>query len=146
MSESETHRALIRQTVMRVAERYPNAVFCVDLQQAPGDEVPPLIENFRPDAYGKIPKMGTSIIIEAKIDSNQLHTHEQVAAFLRHLERQRAKGYFIFAALGAGADRAKTMLRFMSVELNIHNTTIEIFDGNDFWQFGSDGGVGWHLI
>ena len=146
MSESETHRALIRQTVARVAERYPDAVLCVDLQQAPGDEVPPLIENFRPDAYGKIPKMRVSIIIEAKIDNDQRHTHDQATAYLRHLERQNTKGYFIFAVLGTGADRAKTMLRFLSMELNIHNTTIEIFDGNDFWQFSSDGGVTWHLI
>lgn len=146
MSESETHRTLIRQTVARVAERYPNAVFCVDVQQAPGDAVPPLIENFRPDAYGKISETETSIIIEAKIDNNQRHTHDQVASFLKHLEHQRTKGYFILAVLGTGADRAKTMLRFLSIELNIHTTIIEVFDGNDFWQFGLAGDVKWRLI
>lgn len=146
MSESEAHRALVRQVVARVAERYPNAVFCVDQQQSPGDEVPSLIGNFRPDVYGEIPEMGTSVIIEAKIDKNRRHTHDQVAAFLRYLEHRRTKGYFVFAVLGTDADRAKTMLRFLSMELNLHNTIVEIFDGNDFWQLGLDGDGRWHLI
>lgn len=146
MSQSEEHKFLVEKVAEMVDKRFPGIMLKVDLQHSPGDELPPLVEGFRPDVYGRNNQMGVTLIAEAKTDNDidNKHTHRQVMSFISYLERQN-KGYFILAVTGIGANRAKTLLRFACKELNVKNTTIEVFDCCDFWQLDLHGGVKWHL-
>lgn len=137
---------MVEKVAEMVDKRFPGIMLKVDLQQFPGDELPPLIEGFRPDIYGKNNQMGVTLIAEAKTDNDidNKHTHRQVMSFINYLERQN-KGCFILAVTGVGANRAKTLLRFACKELNVKNITIEVFDCCDFWQLDLHGGVKWHL-
>lgn len=152
MSESEAHRVLIRRMVTALKERFPSAAFVSDLQRSPGDKVPSLIGHFRPDAYGEDSSSGKIVIAEAKVEAipgrvfEKQHTHDQIAAFLRHLEKHSGENCFVLAVDGPSADFAKTFLCFMYIELNIKKTAIEVFDSNDFWNLDSAGGDRWHLI
>lgn len=152
MSESEAHRVLIRRMVTALKERFPSIAFVSDLQKLPGDKVPPLINHFRPDAYGEDFSSGKIVIAEAKVEAipgrvfEKRHTHDQIAAFIRRLEEHSRESCFILAAEGSSADFAKTFLCFIYSELSIKKTAIEVFDSNDFWSLDLAGGDRWHLI
>ena len=51
------------------------------------------------------------------------------------------KSNLILAVTGIGADRAKTLLRFMHRELCVERTMIEVFDCCDFWQTSTQAAV-----
>ena len=148
MSQSEEHKSLVEKVAKRVDKRFPGIMLTVDLQHSPGDELPRLIGGFRPDVYGRNNQMGITLIAEAKTDNDidNKHTHGQVISFVNDLEEGQNKGYFILAVTGVRANRAKTLLRFACKELNVKNTTIEVFDCCDFWQLDLSGGIKWHLI
>ena len=147
MSQSDAHRVLIKAVAAAVEKRYPSITLYLDLQLFPGDELPPLIDGFRPDVYARDNQTELIVIAEAKTDKDidRQHTYDQMISFMRYLERHQ-RGSLILAVTGVGANRAKTMLRFICKELNVKNTTIEVFDSCDFWQFDVDGGIKWHLI
>ncbi len=136
------------QVAAIIEARYPKMSIITDIQQSPGDPVPPLINGFRPDVYAnsKVKKQST-IIAEAKTDRDidNSHTHKQVSSFINYLEK-RIKGHFIFSVTGCGADRAKTILRFMYQELCTTHTILSVFDSHDLWSLDLDSGVKWHLI
>ena len=146
MSQSKAHRNLIKGTVDALGSRYTNISMLVDLQENPGDEVPPKIGGFIPDIY-VTRKQGHSIIIaEAKTDGDidNRHTRDQAISFIKHLNRRKA-GIFILSVTGYKADRAKTVLHFIRKEFQVVSTEIEVFDGCDFWRLDSREGVNWHL-
>ena len=146
MSQSKAHRTLVKGTVDALVSRYTNISMRVDLQQKPGDEVPPKICGFRPDIYATR-KQGHSIVIaEAKTDGDidNQHTHDQVISFIKRLNRSE-ESLFILAVTGYGADRAKTVMRFIRKELQVVSAEIEVFDGCDFWRLDSREGINWHL-
>ena len=82
--------------------------------RSPGDEVPPLIGGFRPDVYGRKTSASSIVIAEAKTDGDldNKHTHNQIKSFIDYLER-RENSFFVLSVTGYGANRAKTLLRFM---------------------------------
>ena len=147
MSQSEAHRYLVKRVAEEITKLHPGTVITVDLQSSPGCDLPPIIDGFRPDVYARNNQTGLIIIAEAKTDRDidEKHTYEQTSSFVNYLER-RGKGRFILSVTGTGANRAKTLLRFMSKELRLKNTVIEVFDCCDFWLFDLNGGVRWHLI
>ena len=147
MSQSEAHRTLVETVAVAIVKRHRGIVTTVDLQLSPGDELPPLIDGFRPDVYAKNSQIGLIVIAEAKTDNDidNRHTHGQITSFINYLERQK-KGSFILAVTGIGADRAKTLLRFTRRELGVESTMIEVFDCCDFWRLDPSSGVKWHLI
>lgn len=147
MSQSEAHKILVEMVAAAIERRHRGFATTVDLQLSPGDELPLLIDGFRPDVYARNNQMGSIIIAEAKTDNDidNRHTYEQITSFIKYLERQK-KGNLILAVTGIGADRAKTLLRFMHRELCVERTMIEVFDCCDFWQFDPSSGVKWHLI
>ena len=146
MSQSEQHKKLVELTADKLKNRYSEIVIVVDLQSVPGDEVPPLIEGFRPDIYAHNKQSKLVVIGEAKTDNDidTKHTYVQVRSFLNHLEC-RLNGNFVLAVTGIGSDRAKTFLRFIHKELNLQKTSIEVFDCCDFWRLDSHNGIKWHL-
>lgn len=146
MSQSEQHRNLVIQVVKVLESRYPLMSFIADVQQKPGAEVPPIINGFRPDVYAR-DKTGSSVVIaEAKTDKDldNKHTDNQIESFINYLEQTR-NGFFILSATGYGANRAKTLLRFVRQITHITTTTIGVFDGCDFWLLDSGDGGTWHL-
>lgn len=146
MSQSDAHRDLVQSIVEKLAQRYPGINLNADLQQFPGDELPPLIDNYRPDVYARQDNIGLLVIAEAKTDNDidDPHTRAQLTSFISYLEKQK-QGCFVFVVTGVGAARAKTLLRFMRMELQVKNTRLEVFDTCDLWLLDSQGGVQWLL-
>ncbi|MDA8008844.1 MAG: hypothetical protein MPK75_03890 [Alphaproteobacteria bacterium] len=145
MSESSEHRNLVKLIALDLQERYPNAVIKADLQMKPGDPVPRIVNNYRPDVYAHDKAENFCIIGEAKASGlGSKHTHAQITSFILHLEEKRS-GVFILGAFGAKSNEAKTLLRFVRRELGLVNTSLQVFDGCDYWTLDSQGGKLWHL-
>lgn len=146
MSQSEQHRNLIVQVVKALEVRCPLVSFISDVQQKPGDEVPPIINGFRPDVYARKESDNSVVIAEAKTDNDleNKHTDNQIESFVSYLER-RGNGFFILSVTGYRANRAKTLLRFLRQKTHITRTALAVFDGCDFWLLDSSDGVTWHL-
>ena len=148
MSQSDLHRNLVLRVAEEIKSRYPQIAVVVDVQKIPGDPVPPLIGGFRPDVYAETQTACAIVVIaEAKTDNdiNNRHTREQVSAFIRHLE-EKPNGRFIFSVTDVGANRAKTVLRFMHQEMRTVGTELSVFDQLDLWSLDLESGVLWHLI
>lgn len=109
--------------------------------------MPPVIDGFRPDVYAGRLEKGFIVIAEAKTDNDidNKHARDQVASFINHLNHKK-KGLFVLAVNGHKADLAKTMLRFVRMEIGVVRAEIEVFDGCDFWRLCSEGGTSWDLI
>lgn len=147
MSQSDIHRNLVIRVAEALAVRYPGVSFTTDLQQIPGDAVPPVIGGFRPDVYAcRRTSAGPVVIAEAKTDRDldNKHTYNQVASFIAYLE-QIGNGLFVLSVTGYGADHAKTLLRFIRQDVRVTYTGIAVFDSCDFWFIDPDGGRKWHL-
>ena len=146
MSQSDAHRELVIQVTKALESRYPRISFITDVQQIPGDEVPPLIGGFRPDVYGRKTSANSIVIAEAKTDGDldNKHTHNQIKSFIDYLER-RENSFFVLSVTGYGANRAKTLLWFMRQDMNVISTDIIVFDGCDFWLLDPTGRTIWHL-
>lgn len=135
------------QIVTELELRYPQIQIVADIQQKPGDPVPQLIDNFRPDVYAVLPRgKSATIIAEAKTDEDidNRHTRSQLTAFINYIGRH-GSGSFILSVTGFGADRAKTLLRFLYQEICSTSTVLYVFDGCDLWSLDSTSGVTWHL-
>lgn len=121
----------------------------MDLQQTPGDPVPPLISGYRPDIIAHPPANGPDLLIaEAKTnrDIDSQHTLDQINTFVEHLQtRPRGVGTFVLAVNGCVADRARTVLRFACRERVSPQVRVSLFDGLDFWNLGSAGAPQWRL-
>ena len=146
MSQSEQHRNLVIQVVNALEARCPLMSFIADLQQKPGVEVPPVVNGFRPDVYARKKSDSSVLIAEAKTynDLKNKHTDNQIESFINYLE-QRKNGFFILSVTGYGANRAKTLLRFIRQATHVTGTAIAVFDSCDFWLLDSNDGVSWHL-
>ncbi|MCY4129812.1 MAG: hypothetical protein OXG15_11330, partial [Gammaproteobacteria bacterium] len=72
------------------------------------------------------------------------HTRSQIRSFIAHLDHTQGSR-FILATTGQGANSAKTLLRFMRMELGQPKTRIQVFDSCDFWTLDSKTGVLWLL-
>ena len=146
MSQSDAHRKLVTQVEKALEARYPRLSIVTDIQQAPGDAVPPLIDGYRPDVYARKIPTNEIVIAEAKTDRDidRTHTHNQIVSFLTYLERN-GNGLFILSVTGHRANHAKTLLRFIYRDRPVKSTDIAVFDGCDFWLLNPTGGMGWHL-
>ncbi len=147
MSQSDVHRELVIQIVAELEARYSRISVVADLQQKPGDPVPPMIDGFRPDVYANLPTdPSASIIAEAKTDGDidRPHTYNQITAFINYLAR-RSSGSFILAVTGCGADLAKTTLQFLYHDVRSASTGLSVYDGCDLWSLDPISGVIWHL-
>ena len=126
-------------------ERYPNAVIDTDLQISPGDPVPQIINNHRPDVYAYDKAENICVIGEVKVAGlMSKHTQAQITSFVRYLEERRS-GVLIVGAFGAKSNGAKTLLRFARRELEPANTSFQVFDGCYYWTLDNQGGKLWHL-
>lgn len=134
------------QMVTKLEHLHPRISITADVQQAPGDAVPPMIDGFRPDVYATLPTTPLIIIAEAKTDRDidTSHTHSQLSAFVNYLEQKRA-GSLILSVTGCGAGRAKTLLRFLYQSTGAKHTSLSVFDSCDLWSLDSNSGVTWHL-
>lgn len=148
MSQSEAHKGLVEDTAQALAIRFPGISLSVDLQKSPGDEIPPLIGNFRPDIYAKLPKLDMIIIAEAKTDRDidNWHTHAQIRAFITYMNDLQGEGKLILAVAGNSANSAKTLMRFIFSEITVTDMHIEVYDGLDFWMLDVEAGRQWRLI
>ena len=149
MSQSNAHRELVLATARAIQQRHRNIRVLADLQETPGDPVPPLIGGYRPDIVARNPLTGPELLIaEAKTDhdiSNQ-HTLDQIDAFLGHLDAlPLGVGTFILAVDGRIADHARTVLRFACRQHVSSRLRVNLFDGLDFWNLGALGAQQWRL-
>ena len=145
MSQSREHDALVRRVTIALENRYPEMTLITDIQNAPGDPIPPLIASFRPDVYGQVSWEGTVLLAEAKTDDDldNQHSWNQIAAFINHLSG-KANSSFVLSLTGRRADRGRTTLRLLAQELRPVLTQLEVYDGIDFWYLDSSR-VTWHL-
>ena len=143
MSESKEHRELVMRLARDLATRYPTVSLTTDIQEKPGDSTPGLISGYRPDIYASVKSQGLCIICEAKTtnDLDNSHTNLQLRSFSAYLETH-SRGLLVLGISGEGADRAKTILRFMAKELSPKVTTLQLFDGLDYWELRQT----WHLL
>ena len=146
MSQSDLHRHLVIQVVNALEARCPLFSFIADVQEKPGDAVPPLIDGFRPDVYASKESSRSIVIAEAKTDGDlkRKHTDNQIVCFVKYLEQKR-NGFFVLSVTGCGANRAKTLLRYVRQVTHATTTAIAVFDGCDFWLLDSSDGATWHL-
>jgi len=113
MSQSKVHRKIVSDTAFALKQRYPQISLCTDLQEFPGDEIPPIIGGYRPDIFAYFPPSYSDILIaEAKINSDidNQHTSRQIDAFLSNLEKSKGIGTFVLAVDGYVADHARIVL------------------------------------
>ena len=149
MSQSNVHRELVLAAVRAIRQRHPSVLVRADVQESPGDPIPPLIGGYRPDIIARCARRCSDFLIaEAKTDrdiSNQ-HTLNQVSAFLDHLDtRPLGVGTFILAVDGRVADLARTVLRFTYRQRVSSRLRVNLFDGLDFWALGPQGAPQWRL-
>ena len=146
MSQSDVHRELVIQVSQALKSRYPQISVTTDVQQIPGDEVPPMIGRHRPDIYAKEKSSYSLVIGEAKTDGdlNNEHTYNQIMSFINYLEQKKC-GSFVLAVTGYRANRAKVLLGFICRQVHAENTDILVFDSCDFWMLDQNGGMTWHL-
>ena len=149
MSQSEAHRRLVLATSLALQRRSPDVLVQTDLQELPGDPVPPLIGGYRPDIIARGSGTYPDVIIaEAKTDRDvdNHHTLSQIAAFLDYLDAMRSGvGTFVLAVDGRAADRARTVVRFACCERVSPCLRVNLFDGLDFWALGLLGESQWRL-
>ena len=149
MSQSNAHRELVLATARAIRQRHPNVLIRTDLQEFPGDPVPPLIGGYRPDIIARCARMCPDLFIaEAKTDSDlkRQHTLDQIEAFVAHLGAlRRGGGTFILTVNGRVADRARTVLGFACRQHVSSRLSVTLFDGLDFWALGPLGAPQWRL-
>ena len=141
MSESAAHKRLVLATAGLIARRYPSMSVQTDIQEAPGDEIPNLIGNHRPDIVARPPLPSMDIIIaEAKTagDMNRRHTLSQVETFVNYLRSRRiGDSTFILAVSGAPTvSEARSLLRYTCRSYVSSRLDVQIFDGLDLWALG----------
>lgn len=146
MSQSDEHRDLVIRVAKAIETRLPNISLIYDVQQSPGEPVPPLICGYRPDVFGTRRTADFTVIGEAKTDRDldRARTHDQMTTFVNYLEKASC-GLFVLSVTGVTADRAKTLLRFMRQTVPAATTSLVVFDGFDFWLLDPGGGTTWHL-
>lgn len=147
MAPSQAHEDLIYNAVHAIQMRYSNLNVVTDLRKNGGDEVPKLINGFRPDVYAEKKFQKKLIVIaEAKTDNDieNRHTHNQIEAFLNYLEEKKC-GVFVLSVSGCRADYSKSFLLFKREKLNIKHTKLTVFDSYDLWVLGKFRDRFWHL-
>lgn len=144
MSESREHQELIINISNYVKNKFSNYHISIDIQNYIGDDVPILINNHKPDLYANSLDKNHCIIGEAKtsFDLNSRRSEKQIMAFLHYL-RPKQNSDFMLSVPYCSGDRAKTMLYFLSVQLQINTTNFLICDECDWWKLT---GKSWHLI
>lgn len=149
MSQSKIHRNLVLATAYALKQRHPGISLCVDLQDSPGDPIPPLVGGFRPDIIGHCaPTFSDVVIAEAKTngDIDNRHTFNQIDAFLNHLDTlSSGVGTFILAVDGCIADHARMILGLIYRRRVSSQLCICVFDGLDFWTLNPLGIPQWRL-
>ena len=149
MSQSNAHRELVIAATRAIRQRRRDILILADLQDSPGDPVPPLIGGYKPDIIGRCVRTHAILLIaEAKTDRDidKQHTLDQIGAFLDRLHRlPRGVGTFIFTVDGRVADHARTFLRFACRQYVSSRLCVNLFDGLDFWVLGPPGGPPWRL-
>lgn len=143
MSQSKEHERLIHGTVEALTRRYVGINVVCDIQEQPGDTIPPLIGGFRPDIHA-VYERSLIVIAEAKTDKDIdcKHTDNQIISFIEHLDKS---GLFVLSVNGHKADLAKTILILLKKypEIARSKSEIEVFDTLDFWRLNEKGQ--WHL-
>ena len=144
MSESSEHRIMVQTMTESLYGRYQNIQIVSDIQEHPGDSLPPIIKNHRPDIYAHYENVLLICEVKTKNDIDRKRSNLQIKTFIQYLEKRH--GHFILASYGQAADRAKTALRFMSESLKIKKCQLEVFDGLDYWTFKANRESPWDLI
>lgn len=148
MSESNEHRQLVANTAGVIGKYYPETRIRTDVQDSPGDPIPPIINGFRPDVFGvnqcEAAKFSHTIAeVKTVDDIARRHSEDQIAGFIEYLEKHN-RGLFVLAVPGSGAGMAKSVLRFTYMSGIVANTKLVVFDSLDIWYFDSEIGK-WHL-
>ena len=146
MSESNEHRELVMLMAWKLQARHSNVLVEIDAQMHPGETVPRIINGRRPDIFAYTKDAKFFVIGEAKTVAglDNKHTYTQMASFVGYLEAMH-QGTFVLGISGEKANSAKTMLRFLRKELSLTKTSLQVFDGCDFWTLDKREGVLWHL-
>lgn len=149
MSQSEVHRRLVVDTSKAIQELYPRVNITKDILENPGDDIPQIVGNYRPDIFARTSDPRIQIVIaEAKTHNDLKHSHTlcQIDAFIKYLESKKAtNGTFILAVSGHN-EFAKTILNFNFRERVTENLHIKLFDYLDFWDLGPLGEKTWRLF
>ena len=146
MSESSEHRGLVVTMAEYLVRQYPGIIVDKDVQIKPGDPLPQMIGEYRPDIFAYYMGNDFRVVGEAKTsnDIENSHSQKQFLTFVTHLESKHG-GIFLLGVPGEKADRAKTVLRFLSKDMVLKRTSLQIFDGFDYWMLDKEGGVRWLL-
>lgn len=112
--ESDKHRELILQIRSWVQCQYPELVAYLDddLDSHIGRGRPPIIAGFRPDAFVPGSRQRTTIIGEAKTESDldTTHTRRQLEAYIDYLGRQPS-GILVISTEWRARRTAKSLVK-----------------------------------
>lgn len=145
MSESYEHREMVlamKRTLPRIC---PTVRPVADVSShVKGCQLPPMISNHRPDVFARNREQVFVGEVKTFSDLETKRSTLQIRSFIQYAEKN--KGNFILGAYGQGADRAKTLLRFSSHDLQLKRCQLYVFDGLDYWSFTPDGRRRWLSI
>ena len=148
MSQSDEHRDLVMRTARELGRRFPNCRTTVDVQGQPGDLVPLLIGNHRPDVTAHNADGSLRCVAEVKVSFRDLesqHTERQITAFVRYLDSY-PDSLFALAVPGALADRARTILAFLAERSGPSGVALAVYDGLDLWRRAQCPRDPWRLV
>lgn len=145
MPESDEHREMVLLMAKTLQKRYTDIRVSSDIQNHSGNNnVPHVIDGYRPDIIAFHNQR--MLIGEAKTsrDITSKHSDLQIRTFIKSAEQRGSS--FVLGIYGQGAAHAKTILKFMSRDLEITKCQLEVFDGLDYWTFSPDDEKPWRLI
>ena len=160
MAESTLHQELVICMANYVEENYSNTMIVTDLQEKPGDDIPPDIYGHRPDLYAtttnspdflRTNKVGNYrvkekhyIIGEAKTpgDLKTKRSEKQISSFLGYLNEQKVSSFILSVPFNT-ATEAKSKLNLLYKELNLSLNDCVVFDQIFAWKLKD---ASWHLI
>lgn len=118
-----------------------------DIQRCPGDPVPALVGNHRPDVSVHVSAGHLKSLAEAKASLRDLEserTQRQLRAFIGHLER-RPQGLFVLTLPGPLASHGRTLLRMIATQECPVHTVMAVYDGLDVWRLPPGQDRSWRL-
>lgn len=147
MPESELHATLVKNVVSHLKKVYPEISVICDVQKVPGNEIPPLIGNYRPDVWARLESRHSILIAEAKTPGylHRNHSLRQMKSFLNYL-RTYSRSVFVLSVLESSTDVAKITLKMLKQELCVCEVELCVFDGLDLWKLDNVEGKSWHLL
>lgn len=126
MSESPYHTKMAREIGSWVSNQHPDedVSILLDTPGTPRQQLPQIINKYRPDVFANHPTKGNIYIGEAKTarDLETPHSIRQIKTFLKYLS-EKNKPVFIIATTWDMERCAKSLVMALKKEVSAENVT-----------------------